>query len=70
MTPDRAVKLGQQVARAALAGGPHDAGILEARITNQVADLLLNVDWRMMPEDEKQEKADQKLFEGQMGLPL
>jgi hypothetical protein len=69
MTSDRAVKLAQKVAQAVLVNGPYSDTVLAARITNQVADLLLRIDWRVLPEDEVQRK-DQELFTGQMGLGL
>lgn len=69
MTTDRAVKLGQKIAEAVFAGGPCPEGVLKGRITNQVADLLLKIDWRVMPEDQAKTE-DAKLFDGQMGLEL
>ena len=68
MTSERAYKLARQVATVVLADGPHDEAILRARISNQVAELLLSIDWRILPEDEREEAPP--LLEGQLGLPL
>ena len=70
MTTDRAWKLAQQVATVVLQGGPHSEAVLRDRITSQVAGLLLNVDWRVLPEDEREAPGAPDLFDGQLGLPL
>ncbi len=41
MTTDRAMKLAAQLARAVMSGGPYSDAAIEARIRNQVAELLL-----------------------------
>jgi hypothetical protein len=70
MTTDRAWKLGQLVAAVVLENGPHTEAELHDRIRFYVADLLLNVDLRMMPEDQPKREVSE-IFDGQLlGLPL
>lgn len=68
MTTDRAVKLGEKLAAAVLAGGPHPEPILRARIANLTTELLLAIDWRVLPGDEV--RKDAELFSGQMEMDL
>jgi hypothetical protein len=42
---------------------------LRDRIQSHIAELLLNVDWRVLPED-RQEESRELLFTGQLALPL
>lgn len=58
MTAERAVKLANLVALSVLAGGPYPDATLHARIANQVAELLVNTDWRVLPEDPREEKPE------------
>ena len=41
MTSKRAFRLAGKLAKTVLAGGPHSPEVLETRIVNQVAELLL-----------------------------
>jgi hypothetical protein len=51
VTTDKAWRLAQQVASVVVAGGPYSEAELRDRIQSHVAKLLLNVDWRVLPED-------------------
>ena len=68
MTSERAIKLAHQVAQVVLQDGPHSEDSLRARIVNQVAELLMAIDWRVLPGDGAESAPP--LLEGQLRLPM
>jgi len=50
-------------------GGPYSEAELRDSIQSHIAELLSNVDWRVLPED-RQEESRELLFTGQIAQPL
>lgn len=71
MTTDRAWKLAGQVADVVAQGGPYTDDQLRKRIRSPVLELRLCVDWRILPEDQAEDKKEvAEFFEGQIALSL
>jgi hypothetical protein len=53
-----------------VAGGPYSEAELRSRIQSHIAELLLSIDWRVLPEDRDQGRQARELFTGQIALEL